>query len=139
MPKTSAQRKAHWRAPATILVALACGILFAAGHHLFYSSLAGEPAPSDAYNILGTNVSRQQLNIAGGTAFALLVKTSLVISLSSVFVQLFWLAITRQSSHEITLQSLDNIFDSLTDLFFLFREWFCWQYPLLFSLALTIW
>ena len=132
-------RRPHWLAPAALVVALICGLLFAAGHHLFYSSLDGKAAHSDVYTILGSDISRQQLNIAGGTAFALLVKTSLGVALSTVFVQLFWQTIKRQSSRDITLESLDTIFDGLNNIFTLFKAWTWWRYPLLFVLALIAW
>ena len=129
----------HWQTPAATCAALICGILFAIGHHLFYQSLGGRPASSDVYNILGTEVSSQQLNIAGGTAFALLVKTSLVVALTNVFVQLFWQTIRKQKSREVTLDSLDTIFDSLNNVFTLFKAWVWWRYPVLFILVLISW
>ena len=133
------KRRPHWQAPATILIALICGVLFAVGHHLFYQSLAGNSAPSDEYNILGSSISKQQLNIAGGTAFALLVKTSLGVALTTIFIQLFWQAFTKRTSQEATLESLDTVFDGLNNIYCLFKANVWWRYPLLFLLALVAW
>lgn len=133
-------RRPHWRAPTTIIAALMCAIIFALGHHLFYQYLDGSSASSDVYDILGSNVSVQQLNIAVGTAFALLFKTSLDVALSSVFIQLVWRALSAKSdASTIRLDALDAIFDVLTNIFALFEARVWWRYPLLFLLATTAW
>lgn len=58
----------HWRAPTTILLSLLCGGAFTVGHHFFYRSLAGGivHTSASAYRFFGTDVSPQQVNIAGG-------------------------------------------------------------------------
>ena len=128
----------HWQAPATVVLALGAGILFAAGHHLFYNSLDGRPAPDVGYNILGSNVSSQQLNIAGGTAFAFLVKACLVTALATAYAQLFWRAMLEQS-REVTLERLDTAFSVLFNVHHLVKVWIWWHYPVLFALALIAW
>ena len=132
-------RRPHWEIPTATVAALGCGILFAVGHHIFYQSLDGNTASNDVYNILGTNVSVQQLNIAGGTALALLAKTSLVVALTNVFVQLFWQILKNHGSRDITLDSVDTLFDSLNNVFTLFKAWVWWRYPLLFLVVLMSW
>lgn len=129
----------HWRAPTTIVVSLICGILLTIGHHLFYSSLSRHKAPNDFYNILGSNFSNQQLNIAGGTAFALLVKEFLSKALSTVYAQLFWHAAQAQSSHETSLGALDTTSGGLTDIVSLVKVWTWKRHPLMFVLAIITW
>ena len=128
----------HWQAPTTVVLALAAGVLFAAGHHLFYKSLDGTPAANIGYNILGSQVSPQQLNIAGGTAFAFLVKACLVTALATAYVQLFWRAMLRKS-REVTLERLDTTFSALSNVHYLLKLWIWWRYPVLFLLALIAW
>ena len=128
----------HWQAPTTVVLALVVGIVFAAGHHLFYSSLNGKPAPNSGYNILGSQVSQQQLNIAGGTAFAFLVKASLVTALTTAYAQLFWRAVLHRS-REVTLERLDTAFSVLSNVHYLMKAWIWWRYPTLFSIALVAW
>lgn len=135
----SKRARPHWRAHSIIVAALLCAIVLAIGHHLFYQSLVNKPAPNDVVNILGTNVSKQQINIAGGTAFALLVKAFLVIALSTVFAQLLWLSIARHASHELTLGTLDTIWEGPANLFALWNISVWWRFPLLFLIVLMIW
>ncbi|KAK4565307.1 hypothetical protein LTR86_003924 [Recurvomyces mirabilis] len=98
----------HWMAPTGMVLGLAVGILLAAGHHLFYASLSGTEAPTGTlFSVIGADVSRQQLNTAVGTAFAFLVKSALMITVSIAFAQAFWRAI-RTSKRGPTLGSLDK-------------------------------
>lgn len=128
----------HWKAPTTVLLAVVIGTLFALGHHLFYASLDGHPAPNDDYTLLGSNFSKQQLNIAGGTAFAFLVRASLVTALSTAYIQMFWRAMTHRA-REATLDSLDTTFSALNNIFSLLKLWAWWRHPLLWTLALAAW
>lgn len=127
-----------WFAPTAILVSLALGVLFAIGHHLFCSSLDGNPASGNDYSIAGSNVSQQQLNVAVGTAFTFLVRASLASAVSIAYVQLLWRALKR-SSRQATLDALDTVFAAPTSVFRLFKVKVWWHYPLLFLLAAIIW
>lgn len=53
------------------------------GHPLFSQSLAGGPVTTENFNIIGSPVSRQEANIAIGNRFALLVKASLALTVST--------------------------------------------------------
>ena len=94
-----------------MIAALAISVFLAAGHHLFYHSLEGNCVPSDDLDILGNRVSRQQLNLAAGTAFSFLVKAFVVLAASVPYVQCLWNT-DRQSndSRAMTLSSLDTAF-----------------------------
>lgn len=137
--KTMRQNRGiHWQVPTAATLPLLAGALFAFGHHLFYSSLDGKPAPDDHYSILGSYVSTQQLNTAAGTAFAFLVKACLFMALSAAYAQIFW----RQMLHitpEVTLERLDATYAALTNIHHLFKVWIWYRYPLLFLLALIGW
>ena len=132
------QSHIHWQAPTTAVLALVVGILFAIGHHLFYDSLSGRPAPNAGYHILGSDISSQQINIAGGTAFAFLVKASLIAAVAVCYIQLFWRTMAYRS-RENTLESLDTTFSALTNILVLFKVWIWWRFPVLFSLAVASW
>jgi len=57
----------------------AMGISLAVRQHFFYHNLAGNEPPSNGYGILGISgnvLTQQQINLATGAAFALLVKPS---------------------------------------------------------------
>lgn len=128
----------HWLVPASILSCLAFGVLCALGHHLFYQSLQGSAAQDDNIPLLGTHISQQQLNTAGGTAFAFLVNSALTGAVSMAYIQLFWHA-AIQASQPISLDTLDTMFAALSNVFSLcaFRVW--WRYPLMFVVAMTAW
>ena len=114
--------KIEWLVPTTVVLSLAIGVLAALGHHVFYSSLDGSPAPNEDYHIWGSSLSRQQVNVAGGTAFAFLVKAALMTAISVTYVQLFWRAMLHTSRHT-TLATLDTTFSVLSNAFALFKVW----------------
>ena len=136
---TAVSNKIHWLAPTTIVLSLLVGTAFAVGHHLFYWNLDGDTAQNDNVYVLGTSVSRQQLNIAGGTAFAFIVKAALTTAVSIAYVQLLWRNLTRSSSQAATLCTFNNLFAVFNNGFLLGKVWIWWRYPLLFCLAATAW
>ena len=128
----------HWVAPVGMVGALFVGLLFALGHHLFYSSLAGHPAPTGTYKIIGTDISRQQLNTAVGTAFGFLVKSFLMITISIAFIQAFWRA-ARTAKKGTTLASLDSTYSLLSNLLVLFKADVWVHFPMPLLLAFIAW
>lgn len=131
------QTGVHWLAPTTIALSLVLGILFAVGHHLFYNSLDGTIAPNAEFDVFGSKVSRQQINIAAGTAFAFVVKVMLVTALAVAYIQLLWRALL--SSKHITLGRIDVLFSGLSNVFSLAKATAWWRHPLLFILAILAW
>jgi len=122
---------------ATTFIAYVIGILAAVGHHLFYRSLAGTqaPDPNDRYKIIYKSyVSKQEVNIIGGTALAFLVKSALGTAISMAYVQLFWKTL-MQSTHRTTLSMVDTTFSVLTSILSLSKVWTWWRYPQLFGIA----
>lgn len=125
-----------------MLGALITGVLLAAGHHLFYESLHGTPAPTltASYRILGAKISRQETNTAVGTAFAFLVKASLAFAISIAFVQVFWRTARRpDTKNGPTLASLDLIYSALDNIFVFIYVSTWWKYPVLLLIALAAW
>ena len=121
-----------------MLGGLVLGTLLALGHHLFYQGLA-ESRVSDG-TILGFSVSKQQANIAIGTAFAFLVNAFLVFAISVSFTQAFWRQIeVRYKVEEPTLAILDAAYSAFYDVFTTFNFWVWRRYPLLLLLAATAW
>ena len=131
-----ASRHMHWLAPTTILSALIAGILFALGHHFFYSSLSGHAVGNANYHILGTSISHQEINTTAGTAFAFLVNFALGAAIATAYAQAFWRAVLRRKA---TLESLDATFSVLSDALSLAKVWIWWHYPLLLCVALIAW
>ena len=115
-------RQIHWFAPASMLGAFSTGVVSAAIHHLFYSGLAGTEVPE--HNFLSSNVSRQQMNFALGTALAFLTKAALVYSMLIAYVQIFWRA-TAHSDSATPLKTLDSLYSAGRSIpaFCAFRAW----------------
>lgn len=134
----TAARNVPWQAPTTIVLSLIAGLLLAVGHHLFYAGLHGKEAHPDGFQVLGSHISPQQLNIAIGTAIAYLVKAFLLLALSTAYLQLLWRALLR-AARGSTLGDLDTAFSGLSNLISLGKVWVWWRLPLLFALALAAW
>lgn len=132
----------HWFGPASMLSALFAGLASALGHHFFYNNLSGKDVPSGSYHVAGydSGISKQQSNVALGTALAFAVKTCLVLAVSTAYVQLFWKALIEQSpSKPPTLRSIDKGYSALRNAILLlnFSGWR--RFPLLFTMALATW
>lgn len=124
----------HWRAPVVMMSSLVVGTALAVGHHAFYASLAGSAVSSDPIKVVGWTTTQQQINIAIGTAFAFVVKASLILACSTAYIQLLFKAINRT---DFKLSTLDNWFGGLNDLWSLGCLSSYWRYPLLTLVALT--
>ena len=150
----------HWIAPASMLGGWTIGILFAAGHHLFYQyvkpigislpclgnllnllsrNLNGKTASTTGFFLLGSSISDQEANTAIGTAFAYLVKACLVFAMSIAFVQVFWSGAKAQTTTPRTLARLDATFSAFYDVPVLFNVPIWLRFPVLLSLAGTAW
>jgi hypothetical protein len=112
------------------------GVALAVGHHFLYSRLAGTPIQDDTRDIAGYGVSSQQLNIAAGTALAFLVKVLLVLAVTIAYTQAFWRAIGWKETQIRTIDVVDSALGNIWA-FLHVRVW--WRYPLLLSLALSVW
>lgn len=137
-PTSTKARKTPWQAPSTITLSLIAGLLFAVGHHLFYQHLDSRKVASEDVRILGSRISPQQLNVAIGTAFAFLVKASLVTAVSTSYLQLLWRALLR-AARGSTLGDLDTAFSGLNNIISLSKVWVWWRLPLLLALAIVAW
>jgi hypothetical protein len=123
-----------------MLGALLTGAILAVGHHLFYQSLDGTAASVETYSVLGANISKQELNIAVGTALAFLVKASLVFSISISSIQLFWReAKFSRPTRPMTLARLDYLYAALENIVTLCNVSLWWKFPLLLLIALVAW
>ena len=124
-----------------MILSLACGVLFALGHHLFYNSLQNKPTSTGDYTFMGTHHPGQQFNIALGTAFAFLVKAAFGIALSTAYYQVFWMVVKQDSEakNHRTLERLDTAFSGISSVISLLDAPMWYRYPLLFFIAATIW
>lgn len=115
-------RRTPWQAPTTILLSLLAGVFFALGHHLFYRHLNGREVSDGHVRVFGSNMPPQQLNVAIGTAFAFLVKASLVTAVSTAYLQVLWRALLR-ATRGSTLGDLDTTFSVLSNIISLSKVW----------------
>jgi hypothetical protein len=120
-----------------MLFALITGALLAIAHRLFYDGLHGRAVPSGRFSP-DIGLSRQQTNIAIGTALAFAFKTCAVIATSTACVQLFWTRVAIKPCG-LKLKSINTAYSVTGNLFKLFHlsEWR--RFPLLFILALITW
>lgn len=95
----SSRKLPHWAVPTTLVAPFIAGIALAVGHHFFYSSLSTARVDES---------SAQQFNISIGTAFSLLVRATLVISIITTYWQIFWHKL-RQDLPFVTIDSLASL------------------------------
>jgi hypothetical protein len=126
--------------PLTMIMALISGLFAAIGHHLFYEGLDNQIVPSQGWKAYGIEFTSQQLNIAGGTALAFLVKLCLVLAVSTSYTQAIWdtaRACTKERG--MTITQLDAAFSVLSNIVAL-KEVRLWsRYPMLILLATVAW
>lgn len=127
-----------WSAPTIILGGLIIGSALAIGHHFFYASLNGTIPPHDVYVFSGLNISKQQIYLAAGTAFAFLVKACLSTALYTAYVQILWRKI-KHGRREVAVARIDHITSVFSNPLHLFRPWTWWRFPLLLLLAILSW
>jgi len=132
-------RRMHWTLPINTTLSLLVGVGLALGHHLFYRELAGQVAPPGEYVLGQSRFPKQQFNIAVGTAFAFLVKSSLTLAITCSWIQLFWFVLRRTSTHP-RLVDVDHAFSLLHDFRALFRisMWYR-DYILLIPVTIIFW
>ena len=128
-------RGIHYSTPAILLSSLLCGVAFAVGHHLFYSSLDGRPASTDSMFL---HVSHQRFNLAVGNTFAFAVKVCLTVAISTAYFQAFWRT-TRRSKDGQRLSTLDTMFSILENAVGFWRANLWYRHPLLLCLAIISW
>jgi hypothetical protein len=105
----------YWLAPTQILATFAVAIALAIGHHYFYQHLSGQIAPTGSYTFGHFSMSKQQFNIAIGTAFAFAFKAVLAWALVSSYTQLFW-RVVKTSLKVVRVGDADAAFSLLPDI-----------------------
>jgi len=83
-------------------------------------------------------MSKQQFNIAVGTALALLVRTFLSVAVTVAYTQVFWRSM-RNSKQQPALAELDWAASGLDSVFQLFNVKRGWRRPSLVLLGLVFW
>jgi hypothetical protein len=131
-------RQIHWLVPASTVGSLIAGILFAIGHHLFYDSLDGKTPSLVMYDLAGSHIPGQALNLAIGTTFAFLVRSCLAFAMSLSYIQLAWYTIKR-SSRDYTIPDIDKVTSALGNVLVVLNV-FAWaKWPLMLLVALLSW
>lgn len=118
------------------------GVLLAAGHHLFYTSINASPATNRHRAFYGVSVpSGQQLNLAVGTAFAFLVKAAFIVSVSTAYYQMFWKYVQDVSTatQAPRLGQVDAQFSATSNILAFAKTSSMWRHFLLSLLALLVW
>lgn len=124
--------RVHWAAPVIIIMGLVAGLGFATGHHAFYSRLNGKPVDESA------TFFSQQLNVALGTALALLFRASLTIAIGMAYWQIFWRNLLHQR-RPLTLPHVDSQSGALGALFELSNARALSKKPSLATIAVLSW
>jgi hypothetical protein len=126
--------------PLMMLMALISGMFMAIGHHLFYKGLDGRVVPSQGWKAYGIELTSQQLNIAGGTALAFLVKLCLVVAVSTSYTQAIWSAAKACTKERgMSIRQLDAAFSVLGNIVALTQVRLWARHPMLISLATVAW
>ena len=132
--------RVHWLAPTSMWCTFLAGTLLAIGHHLFYNSLDGKEASAARLHLGRLSYTEQQVNITIGTAFAYLVKASLVISVSIAYAQVFWRAFEVSSlENHLALRDIDTVFSALSNALALLNFPIWLKQPTLLLLATLAW
>lgn len=127
-PQNDTSKTFRWRAPATILISLACGIAFILAHHFMCNSLNRTPVQD--VNISQAWVSRFS------TAFAFLVKTTLAIAVGAAYTQHQWLTFHR---HNLKMADIDALTSILSNVFGFCNTTAWLRHPVLALTALISW
>jgi hypothetical protein len=132
-----------------MLLALLASIILIIAHHLFYTHLSLHPAPTTTDSFLNAHISRQEFNIALGTALAFLVKACLVFAMGVAFVQVFWREAkfpcrTDKKGVEVVggglmLKRLDGMYAAFNSVVPLVSWILWWRFPLLLAMAAAAW
>lgn len=132
-------RHIHWVTPTNMLGAFVLALAFAVGHHSFYTYLSGQPTPSGGYTIAGRTLSRQQTNIAAGTAFALLFKSAIAFAVATSHTQLFWrvLKTSNKATRVAEVYAAYSLLGNLLE-FFSLSTWRL-RYVVLVPVAVIFW
>jgi hypothetical protein len=94
-----------WKLPAKMILFLLGGIIFAIGHHLFYSRLHDTPAVGGQFS--------QDWALRIGTGLAFLSKAALAVAVSVAYAQYFW---KTAAAKGLELRTLDNMFAVCSDI-----------------------
>lgn len=119
-----------WRAPLTILVALAAGLGFSLAHHFMGSYLHLKPVEDVSVYVSQAWITRF------GTAFAFVVKTTLAISIGTAYIQRQWMRFHLQSFKTAEVDLLTGL---LGNAFSLFSSPVWLRHPMLTLLAVVSW
>lgn len=131
-------RQIYWVTPSTIASAFLIGLLLICGHHLFYTRLAGRPAPPGYYQFAVGRVSKQQLNTAVGTAFAFLVRSTLALAVAASYTQVLW-RVLKTSTKGARLADVDAAFSMLQNVLGRFRLTLWTRHSWLLPVAVIYW
>ena len=116
----------YWRAPTVMCTALLSGVIFAIGHHFFYTAYNHEE--------VARTIGQEWINFLG-TAFAFLVQTCLVVAAGSAYVQRQWHVLRMRP---FRINQVDAMFSILEDAT-LFTAGFWHQQIILALLAIITW
>lgn len=128
----------HWASPLLILCPWVAAGLFALGHHLYYRNLAGQISSTGYLDVAGHSISRQQLHISIGNAFAYLVRTLLSLATTTAYTQAFWYFV-KQVRNNATFSELDCTYAILSNVLGLFHIKAWRTYSVLLLIAVTCW
>lgn len=123
-------RRVHWGNPLFMCTAFSLGVLSALCHHILYAHYDQRIVSSS------DGAYQQKLVIRTGTALAFLVKSTLTVAVSIVFVQQFWTSLAGSSERVSAIDSITNVRANILQ-FLRIRIWM--RQRVLALLALILW
>lgn len=132
----------HWLAPCLAVASFIAGIVAAVGHDQFYLSLDGRRTSSQhEISAMGAKFSTQQFNLAVGNTLAVVFRSTMCITISVAFCQMFWKIVRQESNSERppTLKRLDAAQSANSNIFNLFYMPIWLRHPLLYCVAAISW
>jgi hypothetical protein len=90
------------------------------------------------YNLAGSHISGQALNLAIGTTFAFLVRSCLAFAMPLSYIQLAWYTIKR-SSRDYTIPDIDKVTSALGNVLVVLNDFAWTKWPLMLLVALLSW
>ncbi|CAK1366675.1 hypothetical protein CB0940_10068 [Cercospora beticola] len=117
-------KKPHWLAPTVLVTSFLAGVALAIGHHLYYQSLEGVSPEGRQYN-----------PVTIGTAIVFMVRTTLIITVTTAYWQVFWRVLRRK----LPIATIDSLAGALSAVYEILSLKTLRASPLLVGLVLLGW
>ncbi|GIZ48251.1 hypothetical protein CKM354_001131900 [Cercospora kikuchii] len=114
----------HWLTPTVLVTSFLAGVALAIGHHLYYQSLEGVSPEGRQYN-----------PVTIGTAIVFMVRTTMIITVTTAYWQVFWRVLRRR----LPIATIDSLAGALSAVYEVLSLKTLRASPLLVGLVLLGW